>query len=79
MMKCFERLIKQHMVSKLPSGFDPCQFAYHPNRSTEDAISSALHLSLQHLEERNTFMRMLFVDSSSAFNTIIPQHLVSKL
>ncbi|KAF7646089.1 hypothetical protein LDENG_00193790 [Lucifuga dentata] len=79
MMKCFERLIKQHMVSKLPSGFDPCQFAYRPNRSTEDAISSALHLSLQHLEERNTFVRMLFVDFSSAFNTIIPQHLVSKL
>ncbi len=27
----------------------------------------------------NTYVRMLFVDFSSAFNTIIPQHLVSKL
>ncbi|KAI3353238.1 hypothetical protein L3Q82_019779, partial [Scortum barcoo] len=50
-----------------------------PNRSTEDAICSALHLSLTHLEEKNTHLRMLFLDFSSAFNTIIPQHLVGKL
>ncbi len=59
--------------------FDPFQFAYRPNRSTENAISSVLHLSLAHLEKKNTYVRMLFVDFSSAFNTIIPQHLVSKL
>lgn len=74
-MKCFERPIRQHMVSKLPSTFDPCQFAYRPNRS----ISTALHLSLQHLEEKTTHVRMLFMDFSSAFNTIIPQHMVTKL
>ena len=79
MMKCFERLVKDHITSKLPPTFDPYQFAYRPNRSTEDAISSALHLSLEHLEGRNTHVRMLFLDFSSAFNTIIPQHLISKL
>ena len=72
-MKCFEKLIKQYMVSKLPSSFDPFQFAYRPNHSTEDAISSVVHLSLQHLEEKNTHMRMLFFDFSSAFKMIIPQ------
>ncbi|KAI3355302.1 hypothetical protein L3Q82_018154 [Scortum barcoo] len=47
--------------------------------STEDAICSALHLSLTHLEEKNTRVQMLFLDFCSAFNTIIPQHLVGKL
>ncbi|KAI3357423.1 hypothetical protein L3Q82_015858, partial [Scortum barcoo] len=55
------------------------EFAYRQNCSTEDAICSALHLSLTHLEEKNTHVRMLFLDFSSAFNTIIPQHLVGKL
>nr|XP_049617694.1 uncharacterized protein LOC125992631 [Syngnathus scovelli]XP_049617695.1 uncharacterized protein LOC125992631 [Syngnathus scovelli] len=79
MMKCFERLLKDHIVSRLPPLFDPFQFADRQNRSTQDAISSVLHLSLAHLEEKNTHVRMLFLDFSSAFNTIIPQHLVGKL
>ncbi|KAI3374115.1 hypothetical protein L3Q82_005930 [Scortum barcoo] len=46
----------------------------------EDAICSALHLSLTHLEEKmNMHVMFLFLDFSSAFNTIIPQHLVGKL
>ncbi len=78
-MKCFERLVKDHISSSLPPTFDPYQFAYRPKRSTVDAISSALHLTLNHLEAKNTHARLLFLDFSSAFNTIIPQHLVSKL
>ncbi|KAL7856384.1 hypothetical protein AOLI_G00199880 [Acnodon oligacanthus] len=70
-------LVKEHVTSKLPPTFDPYQFAYRPNRSTEDAMSS--HLSLEHLEGKNTHVRLLFLDFSSAFNTIIPQHLMSKL
>ncbi|XP_053702104.1 uncharacterized protein LOC128747907 [Synchiropus splendidus] len=78
-MKCFKRVVEDHVVSILPASFDPFQFAYQPNRSTEDAISTALHLSLEHLEKKNTLVRMLFLDFSSAFNTIIPQDLVHKL
>ncbi|XP_048871844.1 fibroin heavy chain-like [Brienomyrus brachyistius] len=55
------------------------KLAYQPNLSREDGISSAVHLSLAHLEDKNIHVRMLFVDFSSAFNTIIPQQLVSKL
>ncbi|KAI4887938.1 hypothetical protein NFI96_007034 [Prochilodus magdalenae] len=54
-------------------------FAYRPNRSTDDAISTTLHLALTHLDNRDTYVRMLFIDFSSAFNTIIPQHLIGKL
>ncbi|KAL0153248.1 hypothetical protein M9458_051423 [Cirrhinus mrigala] len=79
MMKCFERLVMHHIKSSLPNTLDPFQFAYRPNRSTDDAISSTLHLALTHLEQKDSYVRMLFIDFSSAFNTIIPQQLIHKL
>uniref|UniRef100_A0A8K9USR6 Reverse transcriptase domain-containing protein n=1 Tax=Oncorhynchus mykiss TaxID=8022 RepID=A0A8K9USR6_ONCMY len=78
-MKCFERLVKDHITSTLPDTLDPLQFAYRPNRSTDDAISTTLHTALTHLDKRNTYVRMLFIDYSSAFNTIVPSKLVIKL
>ncbi|KAK3525744.1 hypothetical protein QTP70_007392 [Hemibagrus guttatus] len=45
----------------------------------DDAISTTLHLSLTHLENKDTYVRMLFIDFSSTFNTIILQHLTEKL
>uniref|UniRef100_A0A3B3C8D0 Reverse transcriptase domain-containing protein n=1 Tax=Oryzias melastigma TaxID=30732 RepID=A0A3B3C8D0_ORYME len=78
-MKCFERLVMAHIKSTLPPTLDPFQFAYRPKRSTEDAICSALHPALTHLDKKDSYVRMLFIDFSSAFNTIIPQQLISKL
>ncbi len=79
MMKCFERLVMHHIKSNLPNTLDPLQFAYRPNRSTDDAISSTLILALTHLENKDSYVRMLFIDFSSAFNTIFPQQLINKL
>ncbi|KAI2667011.1 hypothetical protein H4Q32_029349 [Labeo rohita] len=79
MMKCFERLVMHNIKTSLPNTLDPLQFAYRPNRSTDDAISSTLHLALTHLENKDSYVRMLFIDFSSAFNTIIPQQLINKL
>lgn len=73
MKKCFERLVKDHMVFRLRPTFNPHQLAYRSNRSTE--VSSALQLILEHLEEKNSQVQTLFLD----FNTIIPQHLVNPL
>jgi hypothetical protein len=42
-MKCFERLVKDHITSTLPVTLDPLQFAFRPNRSTDDAIAITLH------------------------------------
>ena len=53
-MKCFERLVKDHIISILPDTLDPLQFAYRPNRSTDDAIAITLHIALSHLDKRNT-------------------------
>ncbi len=48
-----------------------------PQANTD--IAFTLHTALSHLENKNTYVRMLFVDYSSAFNTIVPATLVAKL
>ncbi len=78
LMKCFERLVMQHKVCPPPS-LEPFQFAYRSNRSNDDAIATALHPALTHLDKKDSYVRMLFIDFSSAFNTIIPQQLTHKL
>ena len=45
----------------------------------EDAISLGVHKILQHLETPSSYARVLFIDYSSAFNTIIPSKLHKKL
>ncbi len=77
--KCFEKLVRDYICSVLPASLDPLQFAYRSNRSTDDAIAFTLHTALSHLENKNTYVRMLFVDYSSAFNTIVHATLVAKL
>ena len=78
-MKCYGRLVKDHITSNLPDTLDPLQFAYRTSRFTDDAIVITLHTALTHLDKRNTYVRMLFIDYSSAFNTIVPSKLVIKL
>lgn len=41
-MKCFERLVRDFIISSLPDTLDPLQYAYRSNRSTDDAISHLL-------------------------------------
>lgn len=77
--KCFEKLVLSKLKSCLPATLDPYQFAYRRNRSTEDAITTALHLALTHLDSPNTYVRMMFIDFSAAFNTVIPSKLICKL
>ena len=70
-MKSFERLVKDHITSTLPDSLDTLQFAYRHNMCTYDAIAITLHTAISHLDKSNTFVRMLFIDYSSAFNTIV--------
>ena len=78
-MKCLERLVMAHINTIIPETLDPLQFAYCQNRSKDDAISIALNIALSHLDKMNTCVRMLFIDYSSAFNTIVPSKLITKL
>jgi hypothetical protein len=42
---------------------------------------SLLHLftALSYLDKRSAYVRMLFIDYSSAFNTIVPSKLITKI
>ena len=68
-----------HINTIMPETLDPLQFTYRPNRSTVDAVSITLHTARSHLDKSNTEVRMLFIDYSSAFNTIVPVKLITKL
>ena len=75
-MKCFEKLVMAHINTIIARNPRP---TYRPNRSPDEAISIALHTALSHLDKRNTYVRMLFIDYSSVFNTIVPSKLINKL
>ena len=78
-MKSFERLVLSHLREITDPLLDPLQFAYRANRSVDDAVNMALHYILRHLDTAGTYARILFVDFSSAFNTVIPALLQDKL
>ena len=54
-MKYFERLVMAHINTITPEPLDPLQFAYRTNRSTDHAMSIALHTALSHLDKKNTY------------------------
>ena len=59
---------------------DPLQFAYLAKRTTEDAINTLLHHTTHHLDKKTpTYVRSLFIDYSSAFNTMQPHLLINRL
>ncbi len=65
------------LIQKTP--LDPLQFPYRANKYVDDAVNMGLHYILQHLDRPGTYVRILFVDFSSAFNSIIPDTLQNKL
>ncbi|KAK9534426.1 hypothetical protein VZT92_006877 [Zoarces viviparus] len=78
-MKSFERLVLSHLKTLTDPLLDSLQFPYRANRSVDDTVNMAHHFILQHLDSPGTYARILFVDFSSAFNTIIPSLLHDKL
>ncbi len=68
-----------HQVCPPPPPWTPSSLHIGPIASTDDAIATALHPALTHLDKTGTYVRLLFIDFSSAFNTIIPQQLIHKL
>uniref|UniRef100_A0A8C2FB16 Reverse transcriptase domain-containing protein n=1 Tax=Cyprinus carpio TaxID=7962 RepID=A0A8C2FB16_CYPCA len=78
-MKSFEILALAHLKDITGLLLDPLQFAHRANRSVDDAVNPGLHYVLQHLDRPGTYVRILFVAFSSAFNSIIPNLLLPKL
>lgn len=78
-MKCLERIIKTFLLQDTDHLLDPMQFAYRPHRGVEDATLYLLHHTYRHLDKTGSWIRMLFLDFSSAFNTIQAHLLLMKL
>jgi gmma-aminobutyric acid receptor subunit gamma/cGMP-dependent protein kinase 2 len=58
-----------HINTIIPDTLDSLQFH---TTLTDDILSIALQTALSHLDKRNTYVRMLFIDYISTFNTIMP-------
>lgn len=73
--------VSRHPPSSQCSKVQQCphQYAFRKNHSISDAVSSVIHSALTHLESRDSYIRLLFLDFSSAFNAIIPQTPANKL
>lgn len=78
-MKSFERIVKDALMTMVQANLDPFQFAYRPGRGVDDAISTLLNMIFSHLEGTKTFVRLVFIDFSSAFNCIQPHILAESL
>ena len=77
--KIMEKMVQKHLAKTLKDQLDPMQFAYQPNRDVEDAVLTLVHNTLSHAESPNAYTRILFIDFSSAFNTIRPTILKKKM
>ena len=78
--KCLERVSLELLFPFVKDHIDPLQFAYLQGRSTCDATCTMLHSITSHLDATTSnTVRTLFIDYSSAFNTIQPHILINKL
>lgn len=79
-MKCLERIILDFLKFQTKSLLDEHQFAYRQNRSVDDAVLTLIHYAQAHLDKEETdYVRILFADFSSAFNTVQHHLLAQKL
>ena len=78
-MKCLESIVKKHICKYVENLCDDMQFAYKQNRCVDDAVTTMIHILCSHLDKCKTYSRVLFVDFSSAFNTIQPHLMMRKL
>jgi len=76
--KTMERLLKTYITTHTP--LDKHQFAYRAKRSTQDAVLCLITTITNFIDQHSShYARCLFLDFSSAFNTINVNHLVTGL
>ena len=76
--KTMERLLKQYITSHTPLGKH--QFAYRAGRSTQDAVLCLTTTVTNFIDKHSSnYARCLYLDFSSAFNTINVTNLISQL
>ena len=78
-MKCLESIVRNLVRDSVKEFCDLLQFAYVEGRCVDDAVTTLLHTVLTHLDKSKTYSRLLYIDFSSAFNTMQPHILLTKL
>ena len=77
--KCLERILLKYLLPEIEDNLDPYQCSYRKNKSTEYATLRYNNLVVEHLENKNAYVRSVFIDFSSAFNTLKPDIVINKL
>ncbi len=77
--KTMERILAKHLMSSVGSSIDSFQFAYRRNRGTDDAMLTMMNFVTCHLHNSNSYTRILFLDFTSAFNTMRVDILLERL
>ncbi|XDV21520.1 hypothetical protein PO909_026611 [Leuciscus waleckii] len=72
-------LLLKSCAEELTVAWCPIFQQSRPGRSTEDAVNTVTYFITKHLENPKAYARLLFVDFSSAFNTVQPHRLIQKL
>ena len=67
------------MLPEIEDNLYPYQFSNRKNKSTEDATLLNNNLVVEHLENKNAYVRSVFIDFSKAFNTLKPDIVINKL
>ena len=67
------------MLPQIEHLLDSLQFVYTTKRSVENATLAMLNVKIEHLERPGSYVRILFIDFSSAFNTIQMHLTIRKL
>ncbi|WP_432422668.1 RNA-directed DNA polymerase [Streptococcus dysgalactiae] len=78
-LKLMERAILSRLQSSMNVPHDPFQFAYKSNRCTLDAVSSLVHRIAKSLNDSAKSVRCVFLDYSSAFDSVPRSLLLHKL
>lgn len=79
LMKCLESFVKRYLCNQVKHLCDVFQFAYKKGGGVDDAVITLLEIICSHLDRPRSYSRVLFIDFSSAFNTIKPHILLQKL
>ena len=58
--KCLDRILLKHLLPEIEDNLDPYQFSYRKNKSTEDATLLYNNLVVEHLENKNAYVRSVF-------------------
>ena len=71
--------MSKHLLQEIEDNLDPYQCSYRKNKYTEYATLLYNNLVVEHLENKNAYVRSVFIDFSSAFNTLKPDSVINKL